>query len=137
MRQKLLLAAGCLVCVAVGLKSVLTFEGTEFSGGTLFRYQGLAINVLILALILTIRFSRIASALALIGAILSIPVYLYLTFPGPFIRAWGGEWSVMSRQSFVWNLWWVLGVLASTFVIVLSAIHLLQWVRAAGPKVRH
>jgi|SRR5271165_1027308 len=131
MKRKLPLAAGCFVCVVIGVKSLLTFEGTEFGGGTLFRHQDMAVNLLVLALILTIRFPRVASAAAFVGAFVSIPVYLYLTFPRPFEHAWGGEWSVVAWESLVWNPWWALGLLGSAFVIFLSAIQIFQAIRSA------
>ena len=95
MRQKLLAAAGFLVCAVVCWRSLVAFEGTEFGGGTLARNQGLAaLLYLLLALILTFQYPRIAAVSALIACYFSLPLYLYLVFPRPFREVWPGKWSV-------------------------------------------
>jgi hypothetical protein len=117
-KQRLLLAAGSLVCVAVALHAEEMFGGTEFGGGTLARNEGPALLLFVVALVLVVKFPRVASASALVGSALSLPLYVYLVFPRPFRRIWPGEWKTLElpRETFAWDAWWVAGILAILFV---------------------
>lgn len=115
---RLFLAAGCLVCLAVGLRSFVVFGGTEFGGGTLARNEEPAFFLFVMALLLAVEVPRIASISALLGSALSLPLYVYLVFPRPFRRFWPGEWKTpeLPRHTFVWDSWWVTGILGGLFV---------------------
>lgn len=115
MKQKLLLATGCLVCLSIAWKSFLAFD-PEFGSGSLAGNKDLGAFLLILALILIFKYARFAAASALVGYLLSLPLYLYLVFPRPFRLVWGGEWKVLElpRESFVWDGWWMTGIVSNT-----------------------
>ena len=123
MRQKLFVAAGCLVCAAVCWKSFLDFEGDEFGSGTLAGNQVLASFLFILALALAFKYPRSAAISALVACVFSLPLYLYLVFPRPFRQVWPGEWKVleMPRETFIWDGWWITGILFTVFVACLCA----------------
>ncbi|MBS1857042.1 MAG: hypothetical protein JST11_16855 [Acidobacteria bacterium] len=123
MRQKLFVAAGCLVCAVVCWKSFLAFEGTEFGGGSLAGNQVLASFLFILALALSFKYPRFAAISALAACVFSLPLYLYLVFPRPFRQVWPGEWKVLElpRETFVWDGWWITGILFTVFVVCLCA----------------
>lgn len=130
--QKLLAAAGCVVCALVCLRSFLVFEGTEFGGGSLAGNQVLSALLFLVALILTFKFSRMASIIPLVASYFSLPLYLYLVFPRPFRQVWRGNWSnpVLPRETFVWNGWWVAGILVTTLVIFWCVVQLVRSFRA-------
>jgi len=117
-RQKLLLAAGCLVCTVVAWRSFFLFEGTEFGGGSLAGDKDLGGYLFVLALILALKFNRIAAAIALVACVFSLPLYLYLVFPRPFRQVWRGQWKVLvpPQENFVWDGWWITGILCIVFV---------------------
>ena len=118
MRQKLSVAAACLVCAVVCWKSFLVFEGTEFGSGSLAGNQVLASFLFMLALALAFKYPRSAAISALVACAFSLPLYLYLVFPRPFRQVWPGEWSLvaMPRGMLVWNGWWITGILFTVFV---------------------
>ena len=123
MRQKLFVAAGCLVCAVVCWKSFLVFDGTEFGSGSLAGNQVLASFLFILALALFFKYPRSAAISALVASVFSLPLYLYLVFPRPFRQVWPGEWKVleMPRETFIWDGWWITGILFTAFVACFCA----------------
>jgi len=48
----------------------------------------------------------------MLASLLSLPLYFYLTAPGPFRRLFPGEYSVPLGSDFVWTRWAILGILA-------------------------
>ena len=131
MRQKLLFAAGCLVCAVVGLRSVVVFAGSEFGSGELAGNQILAAPLFLLAVILIFRFATTTWILALVGSYFSLPLYLYLVFPRPFREVWPGKWAVLElpHETFVWNGWWITGIVATVLVTFWGAAQLIQRLR--------
>jgi len=123
MRQKLFVAVGCLVCAVVCWKGFLVFEGTEFGSGSLAGNQVSASFLFMLALALAFKYPRSAAISALVACVFSLPLYLYLVFPRPFRQVWPGEWKVleMPREAFVWDGWWITGILFTIFVACLCA----------------
>ena len=115
-RPKLLQAASCLVCVVVAQRNSFALGGTEFSGGHLTGpiLDSLEVGSLlfVLALVLTFVRPRIAAALAIVASLISLPLYLYFTAPGPFRRVFRGEYSVPLQANFVWDRSAIVGVLA-------------------------
>jgi hypothetical protein len=83
------------------------FEGTEFGSGALAGNQVVSAFLFFIALILTFKYQKTASVIALVACYFSLPLYLYLVFPRPCRRVWPGEWSVayLPREIFVWNGW--------------------------------
>ena len=122
-REQLLQAFGALLCAAVACRFTLDLEGTEFSGGRitgpLLHMQGIGILLFLLAAFLTFPFRRIASAIALLACLLSVPLYLLLTAPGPFRWLFRGEWKTPLSSNFVWE-WWSLGAIAALVFAVFT-----------------
>lgn len=115
MRQKLLQAISCLVCVVVAWTHIDDIGASEFSGGrvtgpifTMFDNGSFAF---IAALIVTFVYPRVAAAIALAASLLCLPLYLYFTVPGPFRWVFRGEYKVSLHSNFVWNKWAVTGML--------------------------
>jgi uncharacterized membrane protein YtjA (UPF0391 family) len=128
MRQKLAVAAGCLVCAVVCWKSFLEFEGSEFGSGELAGNQVIATLLFLLALIFVFKYPRAAPIIALVAAYFSLPLYLYLVFPRPFRRVFIGNWTnpELPRETFVWNGWWISGILFTSFVALICVSMLIQ-----------
>lgn len=135
MSQKLLTAAGCLVGAVVCWRGFLAFEGTEFGSGALAGNQVSATLLYLLALILTFKYPRVAAVSALIACYLSLPLYLYLVFPRPFREVWPGNWSVpyLPRETFVWNAWWITGILVTILLATGCAFRLIRGFTSRSP----
>ena len=93
-------------------------ESSEFGGGSLASNKDLGVLWFVLALILIPKYQRVAAASALVGALWSLPLYLYLVFPRPFRLIWGGNWKMLElpRESFIWDGWWITGTVSTVFV---------------------
>jgi hypothetical protein len=113
--QKLGQAASCLLCVIVAWRHMDDFGASEFSGGwltgTIFSMFDDGSLAFILAWLLTFFFRRIAAAIALMASLLCLPLYLYITAPGPFRSVFRGEYSVPLQTNFVWDRWAAFGIL--------------------------
>lgn len=129
MKQKLLQAAAILFCTIVALKFVLDLEGTEFGGGRvtshLLDLSEDGSDLLLAAIPLTFLRRRTAAAMASLGCLLCLPLYLFFIAPGPY--RWlvpGPEWS-FRVASFVWDWWAIAGVmsLALAAYVFILAIH--------------
>ena len=120
MQRKLVFAAACFLCMVVYLRSNWIFDGTEFGGGTLCLNNDRGFLAFALALILILRYPAVAAGSALVGCFLSAPLYLYLVFPRPFRQVWGGEWKVQSPEIFVYEPWWIAGILLISFLAGIS-----------------
>jgi hypothetical protein len=94
------------------------FEGTEFGSGSLAGDKDLGVLLFVMALVLTFKYPRAAAVSGLLACILSLPLYLYLVFPRPFRQVWPGQWAVleMPREKFIWDGWWITGILSLVFV---------------------
>ena len=128
MRQKLLLPVGCLFCLAVCWKSFWMFDGTEFGLGLLSSDKDLGGLLFLVAAIFTFKYPRIAAVSALAASVVSLPLYLYLVFPLPFRQVWPGQWEVLElpRESFIWDGWWITGIVSIVFVAFLSGRTLIR-----------
>ena len=124
MRQNLLFLTGVLGVIVAWGRGALIFGGTEFSGGTLARYNDDGILLFLVALVLTFRFPRTAAAIALIACCLSLPLYADLMFPRPFRQVWPGEWKVrqLPVESFIWDGWWAAGILSIGLSALISGV---------------
>jgi hypothetical protein len=118
-RGKAWQAGSCLLAVVAVQRSSLGLEGTEFSGG---RLTGPLLHLcdagsllLVVALLLTFVYPRVAAALGLGVPLLCLPLYFFLIAPGPFRRVFRGEYSVPLQTNFVWGKWPILGVLTLAF----------------------
>lgn len=94
----------------------------------LANHKDLGILLFVLALILMPKYLRVAAASALVAALWSLPLYLYLVFPRPFRLIWGGEWKVQAlpQESFIWNGWWITGIVSIVFVACISCLGLIR-----------
>ena len=64
----------------------------------------------------------------MVACVFSLPLYLYLVFPRPFRQVWPGEWKVleMPRETFIWDGWWITGILFTVFVACLCGGSLIR-----------
>jgi len=124
-----LLAVSCLLCTAFAVAySNLAFM--EFGGGALTgpllkmnTYGGMLFGVV---LILTFVFRRPAALGALGASLLSMPLYLFLIFPGPFYRIFpvGELKGHRPLPNFVFDRWALLGILLLAFTAYICILNL-------------
>jgi hypothetical protein len=93
------------------------FDGTEFGGGSLARNAEYGCLLFLASPVLGFRYPRSAAISAFVACVTSLPLYLYLVFPGPFRQVWPGEWKGLTpRETFVWDGWWITGIVFLVFV---------------------
>jgi len=118
-RQKLLAAAGCLLCTAVALKYHIAVDGSEFSGGSitgpLLTLNDVGMDLSVLALILVFLHTRAAAIVALLAAVLCLPLYFYFDFPKLFRQMFPGEYKV-PIEAVHWGSWAVAGFLVTALM---------------------
>lgn len=104
------------------------FDGTEFGLGLLSSDKDLGGLLFLVAAIFTFKYPRIAAVSALAASVVSLPLYLYLVFPLPFRQVWPGQWEVLElpRESFIWDGWWITGIVSIVFVAFLSGRTLIR-----------
>src|SRR5438552_10543386 len=106
-RRNLTQAAACLICAIPAWRYSGFLEGTEFSGGRttgpLLSIEEAASYLLLLGLVLTFLYRRIAAAVTIVGSVLCLPFYLYFTAPGPFRRVLKGQYKLLVSADFVWD----------------------------------
>jgi hypothetical protein len=82
-------------------------EGTEFSEGVLtgriLWLHDMALLLYLASAGLAFVDRRFAGPVALLGCLLSLPLYLYEIAAGPFRALFPGEYSVPLSRSFVWD----------------------------------
>ncbi|MGB9122844.1 MAG: hypothetical protein WCE73_19665 [Candidatus Angelobacter sp.] len=126
-------ACSFVLCIAVAWIHADDFGASGFSGGQItgpvFFMFDKGTYVLGVAVLLTFIYPRIASAFALAGVCLCLPLYLYVTLPGPFRFFFPGNYSVPLSTSVVWDTWAIAGMLTLVLAVFLSirsfsAIHL-------------
>jgi hypothetical protein len=112
------------------------FDGTEFGGGTLARHAGYGCFLFPLAPILAFKYPRSAAISALVACVASLPLYLYLVFPRPFYRVWPGVWKGSApRETFVWDGWWITGIVFMVFVACICGRTLIRSLTIRNPTV--
>jgi|SRR5215471_10281907 len=108
--------------------AVLAFE---FRGGVVFggllRLHVIGMYIFLSALLMTLLYRRIAAAEALVASVCCLPLYFYLTAPGPARRIFGDHYSAPLQASFAWNGWAVLGILSLVIAASVSV-----WTLAPG-----
>jgi len=99
--------ASCAACAIGGWHFAGVFEGSEFVGGSVtgpsLRTHEVSLVLFAIAAVLTFGQRRLAAAIATLAGILAIPLYAYVTAPGPFRALVGGVYSVPYRSRFEWN----------------------------------
>ena len=116
-------SASCLPCLVVVWRELEVLGPSEFSGGyisgRLFWVADKALFLLLLGLVLTFIFRRIAAVLLIVAALLILPLHLYLTFPGVIRKLTGVELSAAIVQNVIGDRWLIAGILvllAMTYV---------------------
>jgi hypothetical protein len=97
----------CASCAIGGWIFADVFEASEFGGGSvtgpLLRTFEVSLLLFAIATLLTFGWPRLAAALATLASALAVPLYAYVTAPGPFRALIGGVYSVPYRSTFEWN----------------------------------
>jgi len=123
-KEKVWQAVGCLICTVVLWARLDTVGASEFSGGRLtgplFTMAETGGLLFPLALALTFFLGRIAATIALLAALLCLPLYLYFVLPGPYRWIFKGEYSVPLQGPFNWDNWAIAGILSLLFAAILS-----------------
>jgi hypothetical protein len=114
--EKLRQSVPILLCLMLVWRYGSQLEGSEFSGGSvtgvLLDMKDLGFIVLVLSLICILFYRKIGAALAVVGSLLCIPLYLYLTFPALSRWIFHREHLSVPERSFVWNAWSVAGIVS-------------------------
>ncbi len=107
MTIKLRYSAAYLLCAILVWRYSAPLDGVEFVGGQLtgplLKMADLGIVLFALAMILAFFKVRISAATGLIASLMSLPLYLYFTFPSIFGRVFKGESSVPATADFLWG----------------------------------
>ncbi len=123
-KKKLWLAIACLACTAVLWVRLDAFGASEFSGGRVtgpvFKMADLGGLLFLLAMLLAFLLRRTAATIALVAALLCLPIYLYILLPGPFRWIFKGEYSVPLQRPFNWDNWAVMGLVSLLLAAILS-----------------
>lgn len=121
-------AGACLFCLATSIWDPHDIGASEFRGGwltgRLFGWNEQGILILLAVLPFTFLYRRAAAVAATVGALLGLPMYLYLVAPGAFRWLVPGEWSVPLRSAFYWDTWalsCILAIVVGMGVFVASA----------------
>ena len=104
----------CASCALGGWIFAGVFAGSEFGGGSvtgpLLRTYEVSLPLFAIAAVLTFGWPRLAAAIATLAGVLALPLYAYVTAPGPFRALIGGVYSVPYRSTFEWNSLAVTGL---------------------------
>jgi hypothetical protein len=108
--------ATCLLCVIVVWRELDILGPSEFSGGyisgRLFWVADKAWFLFVLGLVLTLVFRRAAAVILIVASLLSLPLYMYLTFPGVIRKMTGVEFSAPLVPNVILDRWLIAGLLA-------------------------
>ena len=114
--QMLWQVAACVVCAAVTWRYRTDLWDTEFIGGwvtgPMLESKFIGDLLLVLAAPVTFFFRRVGAVVALFACLCCLPLYLYMTAPGPFRWVMGGQWKAPLITPFIWD-WWTIGGIAS------------------------
>jgi hypothetical protein len=130
--------ASCASCAIGGWLFTGVFEGSEFVSGSvtgpLLRTDEVSLALFAIAAVLTFGRRRLAAAIATVAGILAVPLYAYVTAPGPFRALVGGVYSVPHRSSFEWSALAMAGlaITAITVSICLRVLIARDHIRVAG-----
>jgi hypothetical protein len=128
-KQELIQAAISLLCVIVVGREIDYLGGSEFTGGyisgRLFWVADKAWLLFVLGLVLTFAFRRAAAVLLIVTALLTLPLYLFLTFPGVIRHLTGSEFLEPIVPNVVWDRWSIAGMLALLAIIYVCVRSLL------------
>ena len=123
-KRDVLLVAVCVLGTIVSWRFIDYLGPTEFRGGTVTRPMWilltLALDLYALAAFLAFFYPPFAAAIALLAAVVALPIYLLFLFPRPFHGLLGGEGSVRALETFHLDPWSVFGVAIIAAVVFLS-----------------
>lgn len=114
----------CAICAVLVWRYTLPLDGAEFSGGRITGplLEMADLGMLLFALSLILSFFRIhqAAAVVLAACLLTLPLYSYFVFPGPFRQIFKGEYSVSAPLHLVWSWNSIEGLIALTLAATIS-----------------
>lgn len=126
--QTALQSGSCASCAIGGWIFAGVFEGSEFGSGSvtgpLLRAHEVSLLLFAVAAVLTFSRRRLAAAIGTLAGVLAVPLYAYVTAPGPCRALIRGVYSVPYRSRFEWNSLAVagLGVTAVALYICLRVL---------------
>jgi hypothetical protein len=119
-------AAGCLECGVVSWRFGVLFAGTEFGGGQLARWNDLGGNLLVLALVGSFIFDRVAAGCALVASFLCLPMCFYFTVPRFLVLVFPCPLKMTPPHAiFIWDGWSITGILAILLTVCICLQRLL------------
>ena len=111
----------CAACALGGWSFAGVFAGSEFGGGSVtgpvLRTYEVSLLLFAIAAVLAFGWPRLAAAVATVAGVLAVPLYAYVTAPGPFRALSGGVYSVPYRSAFEWNSPAVTGLAATVIAL--------------------
>ncbi len=127
-------AAACLICAIPAWRYSIVLEGTEFSGGTvggpLTSIESAGAYLLVLGLVLTFLYRRIAAVVTVVACALCLPIYLDFVAPGPFRWVFRGKYMGSLAADYVWDAWGAAGIVSVAIALYVCLAALL--VRSDG-----
>jgi hypothetical protein len=121
--QEVLQAAVCLLCAVAAWNSLEDLTGTELIGGTvtgpMINVAAVAAIVLVLAVIVTFIWPRVAAVGAFVACALCLPLYVYRTLPRVFRSIFPGLYKGPPEGTFIWHSWSIAGMLTTVVVAYL------------------
>jgi hypothetical protein len=116
------IALCCCISLLVAWTLIYGIEASEFGGGritgTLLTMAEIGVFFFVLALLLTWRYSGLAAVNASFASLCTLPIYLYLVFPGLIQKLLGGEYSVPVHAVVTWNTWATVGLLTLSATVL-------------------
>ncbi len=128
---KLVQAVAAFLCLIVPLMYFDRLGASEFGGGSLtgplLRIGDFAIPMFVVALLVGIKFPRIAALVGISACLSCLPLYVFLIAPGR-VGLWlgGGEDSVPLQPAVMWNKWALFGLM-TVFIYMLVCIRHICW----------
>jgi hypothetical protein len=117
-------AVAFLLCIVVAWVHMDDFAASEFRGGRItgpvFSMFDSGWLIFFFAILLTFVYPRVASAFALAATLLCLPLYLYITAPGPFRFVFPGNYKSPLQASLVWNTWAMAGMVTLAVAVFIS-----------------
>ena len=111
----------------------MLFAGTEFGGGQLARWNDLGGDLLVLALVGSFIFDRVAAGCALVACFLCLPMCLYFMVPRFLVLVFPYPWKMAPpHETFIWDRWSITGILAILLTVCICFRRLLLTEKTAS-----